>query len=42
MELYQILLIVFAGIAAILYFVKRFSGIDLLKNVMLSRPVLAA
>ena len=42
MELYQVLLIAFGAIVAGLYFVKKFSGIDILKNIMLSRPVLAA
>ena len=42
MELYQILLIVFAVLVAGFYFFKRFSGIDILKNVMLSRPILNA
>lgn len=42
MELYQIVLIVIAVIIIALYFVKRFTGIDILKSIVLSRPVIIA
>lgn len=42
MELYQIVLIVIAVIIAVLYFIKKFTGIDILKSIVLSRPVIAA
>ena len=42
MELYQIVLIVIAVIIAALYFVKKFTGIDILKSIVLSRPVIVA
>ena len=42
MELYQIALIWMAVIIALLYFLKRFKGIDHLKNIAYCRPVLVA
>ena len=42
MELYQILLAVFAAVAIGLYMYKRVTGKDLLANVLLSKPVIAA
>ena len=42
MEVYQIVQIVIAAIIAVLYFIKRFTGIDVLKNIAMSRPVIIA
>ena len=42
MELYQIILQALAAIVAGLYIYKRVTGKDILKNIMLSRPVIAA
>ena len=42
MELYQIILLVIAAIIVVLYFVKKFTGVDVLKSIMLSRPVIIA
>lgn len=42
MEWYHILLIVFAAVIVGLYVYKRFTGVDLLKAVVMSRPVLVA
>ena len=42
MELYQIVLIVFAFAVAVLYIYKRVTGIDFLKRIVLSKPVIAA
>lgn len=42
MELYQIILIVLGAIVAGLYIYCRITGKDLLRHIMLSRPVLVA
>lgn len=42
MELYQIILLVLAAIVAGLYIYKRITGKDILRGVMLSRPVVSA
>ena len=42
MELYQIILLVLAAIMAGLYIYKRITGKDILRGVMISRPVIAA
>ena len=42
MELYQIVLLVLAAVVAGLYIYKRITGNDLLRHVMLSRPVVKA
>ena len=42
MEWYQILLLVFAAVIAGLYIYKRFTGVDILKMIVLSKPVLVA
>lgn len=42
MELYQIVQLFIAAIIAVLYFIKKFTGVDVLKRIMLSRPVIIA
>lgn len=42
MEIYQILILVFAVILAGLYVYKRITGIDLLQKIALTQPVIAA
>lgn len=42
MEWYHILLLVFAVLILGLYFYKRVTGVDLLKAVVMSKPVLVA
>lgn len=42
MEWYHILLIVFAAIIVGLYIYKRITGTDILKMIIMSRPVLVA
>ena len=42
MELYQIILQVLAGIVAGLYIYKRITGKDILRSIMISRPVVLA
>ena len=42
MELYQIILLALAAIVAGLYIYKRVTGKDVLRSIMLSRPVVAA
>lgn len=42
MELYQILILAFGAIIAILYVYKCFTGVDILKNIALLRPVINA
>ena len=42
MELYQIVLQAIAAIIAGLYIYKRVTGKDILRNIMLSRPVISA
>ena len=42
MELYQIILLVLAAIVAGLYIYKRITGKDILRGIMLSRPVVSA
>ena len=42
MELYQIILLVLAAIVAGLYVYKRITGKDILRGIMLSRPVVSA
>lgn len=42
MEIYQILILAFAAIIAGLYIYKRFTGVDILKNIALLRPVINA
>jgi hypothetical protein len=42
MELYQIILLALAAIVAGLYIYKRITGKDILRGIMLSRPVVAA
>ena len=42
MELYQIILQVIAAIVAGLYIYKRITGNDILRSIMISRPVIAA
>ena len=42
MELYQIILLVLAAIVAGLYIYRRVTGVDVLKNILLTKPVLVA
>ncbi len=42
MELYQIVQLVIAVIIVALYFIKKFTGVDVLKSIIMSRPVIAA
>lgn len=42
MELYQILILVFAAIVAGLYIYKRITGINLLSKIALTKPVITA
>ena len=42
MELYQIVQLVIAVIIVTLYFIKKFTGVDVLKSIVMSRPVIAA
>lgn len=42
MELYQVILQVLAAIVAGLYIYKRITGKDILRNIMISRPVVLA
>lgn len=42
MELYQIVQLVIAVIIVALYFIKKFTGVDVLKSIVMSRPVIAA
>lgn len=42
MELYQILLLVAALIVVGLYLYKRFTGVDFLKNITMTKPLLQA
>lgn len=42
MELYQIILQILAAIVAGLYIYKRITGKDILRSIMISRPVIAA
>lgn len=42
MEWYHVLLVVFAVVIAGLYIYKRLTGVDILKMIVMSRPVLVA
>lgn len=42
MELYQILLIVFAVLVAALYIIQKFTGYNVLQKIVLTKPVISA